>query len=744
MIKFFKKTMFIVFFMCCIGVHQSIQAKTYYSKASGNADATSSWGTTTNGTGASPSNFSTAGDIFILRAASTLVLDGLVSEWTIGAGVTLQIEGVLNVSGLFNTLTINGTVIFTGINNAQINLSGFISTFTLGDTATLITKNTNGISGTNCSISNGAILPITILPSTANYQFNGTTAQATQGLPDLTSGGSLTIANTTAAVTIASAFTNGTGATVTINSKATLTTTGAISNNGIINNAGSFINSGSITNTGTINNSGILQKTGGAFTNSSGNVINLSTATKTGYLLSTTSVANVTQQRYLTSNQRGWRLLSNPLSDITFGVLAANSTTPFTLGNNASGAYVSATDMWTNGVDTDIMASKKAYKVFIRGRNTDVTGLVYNVHPPANVTIAIKGTASNTAPAPITTVAGQYYLVANPYTAPVSVASILAASSNLSHTVSYYNPTKGSSGTGTDLEVKKGGYHQITTVYGATPGSANDVVLPPMGAIFVQAIAAGTINVPTSAIYTGSFSNLYAHKTNQNKETLSTNELSIQVLSNGIEYDQLHFKFKTEETAISTIEFGKQQNTVLDFYSLQNGKEMSVLEPVLTPQTIPLGIWSSALQDFSFYIAKNTIPEAFEVVLEDKLLQTNTIITAGTQYNFSINNTTTSQGVERFALTVKEATALSVTDEVFDTAIAMWPNPATTHLYLQNNQSYDQTIYKIYNSKGQLVYTQQALVKETLKINVNNWSPGLYLVQASSYGKTTTKKLLIQ
>ena len=114
-----------------------------------------------------------------------------------------------------------------------------------------------------------------------------------------------------------------------------------------------------------------------------------------------------------------------------------------------------------------------------------------------------------------------FYLVANPYTAPVSVKAILDASSNLSNAVTYYDPTKGTSlptPTEAELRSKQGGYLPPVDLSGVTVGDANDVVLPPMGAIFVMASAVGTINIPTGAIYTGSFSNDYAHKTANTKE----------------------------------------------------------------------------------------------------------------------------------------------------------------------------------------------------------------------------------
>jgi hypothetical protein len=504
------------------------------------------------------------------------------------------------------------------------------------------------------------------------------------------------------------------GKSLTINTATNVTVIGITTNAGIINNEGT------ITNTGTIKNT--------------------STALQTGYLLSATSIANVTQERYLTSNQRGWRLLSNPLTTTTFGTLASGSTTPFTLGNNSSGAYDSVSNTWSNGVDADNMVSQQGYKVFIRGISSEVTGLTYSVGTPSNVTVSITGAATNAVPAPITTVAGQYYLVANPYTAPVSVASILGASFGLSGSASYYDPTNASAA---GVKVKAGGYDVISV--SGVAGSANDVVLPPMGAIFVQASSAGTVNIPKTAIFTGTvLGGNYNHKT-ANTQNVTPIALTVNVSSNGVDYDKLQLRFKETGTAGSNIDFGKMANTILDFYSIDRAsKNMAVSELELAAQTIPLGINSTALQSFRFTIAENSIPADFEAVLEDKLLNTQTVLTTGTNYDFSIDANAASQGIARFAITLKTTSPLSVKDNTLDAKIVIWPNPAHNQFYIKNNQVEGDTTFKIYSLTGQLIHSDKAVPGATTTLNANGWASGHYIMEASHNGAKTTKQLIIQ
>ena len=174
----------------------NIEGATYYSKTAGNANLLATWGQNADGTGAAPVNFTTSGDIFILRSVSVLTIS---ANWTVDIGVTLQVDGIFTIAGGNNddfVVTINGTTIFTATNSSQAIVSSTsgnpqtTNTFNLGSSAKLLTANVNGIAGTNCSISTlTSGRAITTLSSAANYEFNGAN-QNTLGLPS-------TIANLT-------------------------------------------------------------------------------------------------------------------------------------------------------------------------------------------------------------------------------------------------------------------------------------------------------------------------------------------------------------------------------------------------------------------------------------------------------------------------------------------------------------------------------------------------------------------
>jgi hypothetical protein len=755
----------------------------YRSLATGNWNGTTTWQTRVNGSWQNTATPPNSNNNVFIQAGHTVTVDAATVACY---SLHLNTLGVLAI-GSGNTVEVNGKIrCFTGTAVTGTTDDTYLGTDSTSTTNTMFSPNTSAATlkfvGNARALNFAGEWNITNISVRGEFALNsnqiGTAAAGFRFNPLVFSSG---IVSTTSAITCNGPSTikngaklissrsgnspvvNGTTSTFTIENGGVLEVTGAIpnlavvtfTNNGTIvySRAGSqsalasnttgttpylnynnlIVNNGTtvtIPATFTITATGLITNNG-TITNN-GSLVLQSNASGTASLVGN-SVANVTQERYLSSNQRGWRLLSNPLSSTTFAALASGSN--LTLGANYTGEYLSASNTWTSTDGTVAMNSQKAYKVFITGQAGEAPNYTTG---PTNVTIKVTGTAANTVPTAITTTASQYYLVANPYTAPVSIASIIAASTGLSNSVSYYDPTKAA----TNVKVKAGGYN-VYTISGVA-GSATDIVLPPMGSIFVQASTNGTINIPKSVIFTGTpaQSGSFNHKSAQ-KQIATSNTLKVEVFSEGVNYDSTELQFRTLGEASNNIDFGKLPNSFLDVYTIADSQKRAISELELKEQTIVLGVKSTLQKSFTLRVAENTIPVGFEAVLIDNLLKTATMMTKGASYDFTIDANPSSQGDARFEIQFKTASNLATLSNELDSKIRVWPNPSRGQFNISNLATEGKTSIEVSAINGQIILHQEINANGTTTVPTKDWAKGVYFLKVSNNGKQTTKKLII-
>ena len=88
-----------------VAVQTSAGVTDFYSAATGNLDATATWGTNTDGTGSNPSNFTAAGQVFHISNGNA---GGLTGNWTVsGSGSKVVVDGT---DFTISTHTLNGTI----------------------------------------------------------------------------------------------------------------------------------------------------------------------------------------------------------------------------------------------------------------------------------------------------------------------------------------------------------------------------------------------------------------------------------------------------------------------------------------------------------------------------------------------------------------------------------------------------------------------------------------------------------
>ncbi len=209
----FKNTVKISFILISIMVVGALKAATYYSKPTSTPSTLTNWTFYSDGTGANPTNFTTATDVFIVQSGHTMTS---TANWTVSGTVT--VNGTLSLtssSSSFNfgnlivntggsltdsrnmtvtsTTTIAGSVSFTGSSSKTVSLKDVLlnsgaswtcssaSKFTVSgnftNNATTFNDTGTGVhtfSGASMTLSGSKVTSIPSVAITGTYTNNGT------------------------------------------------------------------------------------------------------------------------------------------------------------------------------------------------------------------------------------------------------------------------------------------------------------------------------------------------------------------------------------------------------------------------------------------------------------------------------------------------------------------------------------------------------------------------------------------
>ena len=711
-------------------------------------------------------------------AARTLTLNGnLVSSGTGGIknSLILASNGTQNrfdilLTGTNKTITNTATVNDLSKTNLSITgsyaLAGDFDYSSAGSARSITTTSTGSLSIGANTLKMGAA---NLIETTANTISDavGSIINTTSTVTPIPSGRSWlgTIQYTASSTPAAQSVVTGTYNNLTIVNSAGATLTGATTVNGnllvstgTLNTGANSIVLGSNANATFGPTASLTISTGGTTNFNAIPVTLQSNATGTAAIVNNGTLngaTNVTVQRYLESTQRGWRMLGSPLttSPALTSVATNSSLSNLSYGTNSSAiTYGSTTNVWNNIQNgTDTWTGTSALGLFVRGAGSEGMGGVYSADP-SSVTIALNGTLNTTAPAPVTIDAGKWYLVANPYSAPISMYSVLNASTGLQSSVAIYDPTLAAS----SVRVKAGGYTTIP-VTATTAGAVGDVIIPVMGAVFVQASnVAATLNIPTTTIFTGTNTGTTIHtlKTTSpfsisNGSATTSNEqtkLTMHLESNGITADAIQFVFDEQSKTGSNdrFDFGKLQNTNLDFYSISSdNKNLAVDQRDLSSQSIPLGIKTEIQNRFKLVVDENTIPANKQLLLKDNLEHISKVLVKGGTYEFDVTTLNATKGNQRFELILRDDKSMVSNSE--DNLVRWWPNPAQEVLNIENTVNNTQNVQvEILNMYGQKMNSANIPAGTTVNMEVQSWSPGLYFIKTTNGDTTKTNKVIIK
>ena len=631
------------------------------------------------------------GSTITFPSGAIQTINGTLSATGTGSyPITIKSSTTSSVATISKT---SGTVCLDYVRLQDITASGG-ATFDAGINSTIIARVTGFVFNGACT-----------LPPTATYLWNGFTSTNWS-------------TNTNWSPNIVPLATNNVLISKTTNQPIISAATSAVVNNLTINSGASLTISGILTPSGTITNTGTLTVApGGALVGSSSNVN-----------------GEVTVQASVVG-QRGWRVFGNPFSS-NLDIATVANTNGITIGTTvpASGVtdsrtYNIATGLWSNVASpTTSWTNGSLYALFIRGLSSQVTGSTYTSNPSA-FTYKVSGTLSNPSLGRNQS-SGVFRVIGNPYAAPINTSALTAQTTD----VPYY--TYKISATGTP-RVKSGSW------VAASSNSSATTTIPVMGVLCYMPTSSALFNVTTSDINTTG-----AVQTGLFGSESSIQQLEINV-NNGKDFaDKLFIRTNVNATnnGKDRSDLPKYENESTNFYTIApDNAHLAVDARKEWNQNIPLGIRSAA-GNYSIAVENNSLQSGIVVYLKDKLLNVNTELKAGAQYDFTITSDPSTLGEKRFELFFGKPGTGIATAEESTTGLQMKilgnvVNGNVLSIQVSGIKSSEIASLALVDMDGRVVATK-SVVNGINNINISNVSKGMQLIKISNGIQQLTKKFI--
>ncbi len=578
-------------------------------------------------------------------------------------------------------------------------------------------------------------------------------------------------------VTIAS------GASLTINSAAILNVKGNVTNNGTVAGAGTFaVNNNSaqsVDGVGTVNNlqidnaagatigvtalvtvKNVLTVTSGTLTTNNNLVLYSDSAATARIATIPTGGAvsgNVKVMTYFGTGRRAYRFWAHPFStyialsqmtttiDITgiggitngFTNTATNAPSAFRYNPVVGNSSASSDPGWRaftsafSTADSNRLHRYQGIRLFYRGAKGE--GLGYGAYTPGDTAVEMTGPV-NQGPQTVTLTKGasvlqDYNMVGNPYPAPVDAGAVITAAKVAGNIngITYYiwNPYLGAAGQ----------------------------------------FQAMTINTTTPVHYYMQACNALQVRAAHNNDTLHFEEsdksanTSYQLFKAAPEYigltiydanyhpwDMLQLQFNDGATDKEDNDYdgGKPVGGDLSFYSLSadNNKLAVDGRPFTAGKVIPLGITSSYAQDFIIKAENVKLPQGGKLYLHDKLLKQFVALQEGTEYRFNIASDKTTQGENRFELSMNPD---NVQVAVKSLQVAMVPNPATEEVKISFTAAGKEKVgIRVLDLSGVSIYNKDLGTQQngTVIVPLSNFAAGVYMVELTSGNEKVVQRLI--
>lgn len=470
-----------------------------------------------------------------------------------------------------------------------------------------------------------------------------------------------------------------------------------------------------------------------------------------------TITGDVTVERFITA-KRAFRVLSSAVGGQSFADAwqqdthitgtggATNGFDATTLNTPSLFTFDNSIDPQTSGAGwqavtstSDNIVSGTPYRLFVRGNRT--IDLTSNNDTPTVTTLSAKGTMHSGSFSPsLATAANNYSFVGNPYQAVVDVNT--TSRTNLTDFIYVWDASiAGENG--------NGGFVTVPIPGSATPNPySSDATqyIAPGQAFFVQNTATGNgsitfeeNNKATAEIQQTPFSlnnEFYINSRLYKTSALNNNETESDAI--GLRFSENYTTLGSDEDA------GKLGNPGENYAIINNGlKALDFQNLPSNGHVIELALVNYQHSEYSLTFDLDHKPENLKAYLKDSYLDTQTEITPGMIYDFTVDSSI-AESVDPYRFNIS-FDVVSLSNSNFTKAnFSIYPNPTDDVLHINFTENITEKVeVSIFNLVGRKVAEFKADAStEKLSLPVQSLSSGVYLVQIQSGTMNLTKKFI--
>ncbi|GGE22105.1 LamG-like jellyroll fold domain-containing protein [Psychroflexus salis] len=395
-------------------------------------------------------------------------------------------------------------------------------------------------------------------------------------------------------------------------------------------------------------------------------------------------------------------------------------------GNPSLFGFNGSWQMVTNTKTTNLTVGVP-YRLMVRGDRTpsllqsnDATPNPTTLVSTGNLEVGTKNITFPSATAGGTT----YAFIANPYQSRIDMSDVLSANTNTDNTKLWvWDPMVNDRGTFILIDELSGNGT-------ATPASTATKFIEPGQALFIQTTEESPSITFTESMKDVSSLSLSPESLSQQPQLLFNLQDENQEV-----IDAIRLRF-TEDTdnGIDALDVVKMGNLDENLASVNENSLFTIQRRNFpeNDEVIPLFTNNWRNENYSFTANLNNLGDT-NVYLVDHYLGTETLITNGEAYSFSVD-TNISESVNSLRFALKFNTETMSIEEQENTFFSLYPNPARDVVNIQTSLALgSQVNIQIYNMLGQLMLSQkQTLKASSLQVDVHNYPSGIYMVKLTN------------